>query len=106
MAVAQDYANVLDAGYGTIPASPAATLMTGAFGLGIMAVFFVLIVAVVVLKGFALWRAARNGHKGWFVAMLVINLMGILEIIYLLTAGKTVPPPGPVATPKSPVPQS
>lgn len=71
--------------------------------------FFAVIVGILVLKGFALWRAARNGHKGWFIAMLVVNLMGILEVIYLLTAGKTVPPPGPIApsapaAPKSPVP--
>lgn len=39
-------------------------------------------------KGFALWRAARKAQKGWFVALLAINTLGILEIIYLLTAGK------------------
>ena len=44
--------------------------------------------ATLVLKGFALWRAGRNGHKGWFVALLVINSLGILETTYLLTAGK------------------
>ncbi|MDP3994046.1 MAG: DUF5652 family protein [Candidatus Doudnabacteria bacterium] len=39
-------------------------------------------------KGFALWRAARKEQKGWFVAILLINTFGILEIIYLLTIGK------------------
>ena len=39
-------------------------------------------------KGFALWRAARKSQKGWFVAILIVNSAGILEIIYLLTAGK------------------
>jgi methionyl-tRNA synthetase len=34
-------------------------------------------------KGRALWRAARNGDKGWFVALLVINTLGILEMIYI-----------------------
>jgi len=34
-------------------------------------------------KGFALWRAAKNDQKYWYVAMLVINLLGILEIVYL-----------------------
>ncbi len=58
------------------------------FGLWFIIGFIVLMVVMVVLKGFALWRAARNGHTGWFVVMLVINLVGILEIIYLLTAGK------------------
>jgi len=35
-------------------------------------------------KGLALYRAARSGQKGWFVALLVLNTLGILEIVYLL----------------------
>lgn len=35
-------------------------------------------------KGLALYKAARNGQKGWFVVLLVVNTMGILEIVYLL----------------------
>lgn len=35
-------------------------------------------------KGLALWRAARNGQKGWFVVLLIVNTAGILEIVYLL----------------------
>lgn len=35
------------------------------------------------LKGYALWHAARRGETWWFVALLVINTMGILEIIYI-----------------------
>jgi len=34
-------------------------------------------------KGVALWHAARKGHEAWFVALLVINTVGILEMIYL-----------------------
>ena len=34
-------------------------------------------------KGLALWRAAKNSQKYWFMALLVVNTMGILEIIYL-----------------------
>ncbi len=37
-----------------------------------------------VLKGFALWYAARGSQKGWFIVMLVLNTLGILEIIYLV----------------------
>ena len=39
-------------------------------------------------KGVALWRAARNSHKGWFVAILVINTMALLEIIYIFFFSK------------------
>ena len=34
-------------------------------------------------KGVALWKAARNEHKWWFIALLVLNTMAILEIIYI-----------------------
>ncbi len=34
-------------------------------------------------KGAALWKAARKDQVGWFVCLLVINTLGILEIIYL-----------------------
>jgi NADH:ubiquinone oxidoreductase subunit 6 (subunit J) len=39
---------------------------------------------VIGLKGFALWHAARRDEKWWFVALLIINTFGILEICYLL----------------------
>jgi len=35
-------------------------------------------------KGWALWRAAKNNQKAWYVAILLVNLVGILEIVYLL----------------------
>lgn len=39
-------------------------------------------------KGVALWKAARNEHKWWFIALLVINTMAILEIIYIFFFSK------------------
>jgi len=39
-------------------------------------------------KGFALWRAARLNNKWWFVALLIINTMGILEIFYIFVFSK------------------
>ena len=35
------------------------------------------------LKGWALWRSARNEQKPWFIAFLVINTLGIMELTYL-----------------------
>jgi hypothetical protein len=35
-------------------------------------------------KGIALWKTARNNSQTWFVAILIINTLGILEIIYIL----------------------
>ena len=34
-------------------------------------------------KGLALWKAARRGSQGWFVALLIINTLGIFEILYI-----------------------
>jgi methionyl-tRNA synthetase len=47
--------------------------------------FLALIVLwTIAIKGYALWHAARNGQKWWFVALLVINTVGILEVVYLI----------------------
>ena len=37
----------------------------------------------IALKGYAMWYAARNDQKGWFVAILAINSVGILPLVYL-----------------------
>jgi hypothetical protein len=34
-------------------------------------------------KGAALWRAARRGHAGWFLTLLILNTLGILDILYI-----------------------
>jgi len=34
-------------------------------------------------KGIALWKSAKNGQKGWFVVLFLINTLAILEIIYI-----------------------
>jgi len=34
-------------------------------------------------KGVALWKSARNNHKWWFISLLIVNSMAILEIIYI-----------------------
>lgn len=34
-------------------------------------------------KGLALWHAGRRGQPWWFVILLVVNTVGILEITYL-----------------------
>ncbi len=34
-------------------------------------------------KGMALWKAAQKEQKWWFIAFLVVNTLGILEILYI-----------------------
>ncbi|MDO8664426.1 MAG: DUF5652 family protein [Candidatus Liptonbacteria bacterium] len=58
------------------------------WGFGFGGFFILLVIWSIVWKGLALWRAARDGSKPWFVALLVINTMGILEILYLYVFSK------------------
>ena len=60
-------------------------------------VFLPLLVWTAVWKGFALWRAARRGQKVWFVILLIVNTLGILEIIYIFAVAKRPKAPAPVA---------
>lgn len=34
-------------------------------------------------KGVALWKAARRKDLVWFIVLLLVNTIGILEIIYI-----------------------
>ena len=39
-------------------------------------------------KGVALWKAARNSHKKWFIVLLIVNTLAVLEIIYIFYFSK------------------
>ena len=52
----------------------------------VIVLVLVLVVLEITLKGMALWRAARNQSKGWFIVLLLINTAGILPLIYLLAS--------------------
>lgn len=41
-----------------------------------------------ILKGFALWRAARRGDKVWYIAILIFNTLGLLPLVYLIITRK------------------
>lgn len=53
------------------------------FGTGGIALVVLLAVWELVWKGFGLWKAAKNGQTGWFIAILVLNTLGVLPILYL-----------------------
>ncbi len=53
-----------------------------------MIAFVALILWAIVWKGLALWRAGRNNQPVWFVALLLVNSIGVLEILYLLFFAK------------------
>ena len=39
-------------------------------------------------KGLALWKAAQDNHKWWFIAILVLNTLAVLEIVYIFGFSK------------------
>jgi predicted membrane channel-forming protein YqfA (hemolysin III family) len=49
---------------------------------------YVLFIWSLFWKGIALWRASQFKQRNWFVVMLVLNTVGILEIIYLFRFAK------------------
>ena len=59
-----------------------------------------LLVWILVWKGLALWYAAQRGEKVWYVLLLILNTLGILEIIYIFAVAKRPKaPPAPIQTP-------
>lgn len=48
-----------------------------------LTVIILLALIDIVLKGIALWHAAKNNQRNWFIALLIINTVGILPLFYL-----------------------
>ena len=46
-------------------------------------VLLLLIAWMLPWKGFALWKAARREEKVWFIILLLVNTLAILEILYI-----------------------
>lgn len=53
----------------------------------------VLVVWSILWKGLALWKAARHHDRIWFVVLLLVNIVGLLEIFYLFAWKKVRPQP-------------
>ena len=41
-----------------------------------------------VWKGLALWKSSKKNHLTWFVILLIVNTVGILEILYIYVFSK------------------
>ena len=46
--------------------------------------FLILMPLVIALKGYTLWHAAKRNELWWFIALLVVNTMGLLELAYII----------------------
>jgi methionyl-tRNA synthetase len=69
-------------------ATSAGSNITYTFSHSFLYVVFILAVWSVIWKGLALWRAGQNKDKAWFIILLILNTVGILEIIYLIFFSK------------------
>ncbi len=54
----------------------------------LMYLFLILVVWELIWKGIALWKAAREDQKYWFIAILILNTVGILPILYIFVFKK------------------
>jgi hypothetical protein len=49
-----------------------------------------LIIVEGVLKSIALWKAARNNQLYWFIALVIVNSVGVVPLIYIYFFQKNV----------------
>jgi hypothetical protein len=47
-------------------------------------ILVLLLVWEIIWKGTALWKAGRNRQLAWFIILLIVQSLGILEILYLV----------------------
>ncbi len=55
---------------------------------GSLIFLLVTILWVLPWKIYALWTASKKNHKIWFVVFILVNTLGILEIIYIFYIAK------------------
>ncbi len=53
--------------------------------------FIPILIWSLIWKGIALWKCGRNNQMKWFIALLIINTAGLLEISYLLWFQRRIP---------------
>ncbi len=51
-------------------------------------VLVLIMVWVLPWKGYAMWLAVKSNHRNWFIVLLVLNTLAILDIIYIFFINK------------------
>lgn len=54
--------------------------------------FIPVVIFTLIMKGIALWHAAKKDQANWFIVLLIFQTLGILEVIYLLCFQKGADP--------------
>ena len=53
------------------------------FDTSVLTWLIIVIIWDLIWKGIAMWKAGRNNQKKWFIALLILNTVGILPILYI-----------------------
>jgi len=67
------------------------TLVADLLGISLGAaivIFTIISIWTLVWKGLALWKSAQKKSIVWFVVLLIVNTLGILEILYIFVFSK------------------
>lgn len=54
----------------------------------VLIIFIIISIWSLVWKGLALWKSATKKQPVWFVILLIVNTVGILEILYIFVFSK------------------
>lgn len=55
---------------------------------GYLVIIYTILIWALVWKGLALWKSANKKQVPWFIALLILNTVGILEILYIFVFSK------------------
>lgn len=46
-------------------------------------IIIILVTWTILWKAYSVWNAAKHNHKKWFLTLLILNTIGILDIYYV-----------------------
>ena len=74
-----------------LTANPVSEIIATSLGVSVataIAIFLIISIWSLIWKALALWKSARKNQVIWFIALLLINTVGILEILYIFVFSK------------------
>ena len=60
-------------------------------GFDTIGILILILLWILPWKGVALWRASRRKEKKWFIALLILNTLAVLDILYIFVFSKRPP---------------
>jgi hypothetical protein len=50
---------------------------------GFFPLLITLVLVDVALRGYSLWKAAKNNQSTWFIALFLLNSLGLIPLVYV-----------------------